>query len=59
MKGDTGKARECREQATLGPQEPAAAMYHDAAKRYLDEASELDINHLGILSFKTLMEMFS
>ena len=29
------------------------------AKRYLEEASKLDVNHLGILSFKTLMEMFS
>lgn len=140
MKGDIDKARECWEKATLGPQEPAAAMYYNDAKpdkifyqglallklgrkgeangrfyklvnygknhlfdkvvmdyfavslpdlqiwegdldeanevhckymlalgyyglgdmkhaqRYLDEASELDANHLGIFSFKTFME---
>ena len=27
------------------------------AKRYLDEASELDVNHLGILSFNTFIEL--
>lgn len=26
------------------------------AKRYLQEAANLDVNHLGILSFKTFME---
>ncbi len=31
-KGDLEKARECWEQATLGPQEPAAAMYYNDAK---------------------------
>ena len=140
-KGDAEKAKECWEEATKGPQEPAAAMYYNDAKpdkifyqglalqklgrvgeangrfyklvnygknhlfedvvmdyfavslpdlqiwegnlnlsnqihckymlalgfcglgdkrhaeRYLAEASELDKNHLGILSMKTLMEM--
>ena len=140
-KGMTDKAKECWEEATKGPQEPAAAMYYNDAKpdkifyqglalqklgrmgeangrfyklvnygknhlfedvvmdyfavslpdlqiwegnlnlsnqihckymlalgfyglgdkhhaeRYLAEASELDKNHLGILSMKTLMEM--
>ena len=32
MQGDTEKARECWEQATVGPQEPAAAMYYNDAK---------------------------
>ena len=32
MKGDIDKARECWEKATLGPQEPAAAMYYNDAK---------------------------
>ena len=27
------------------------------AKRYLDEASRLDKNHLGILSFKSMIEL--
>lgn len=31
-KGDEEKARECFEQATLGPTEPAAAMYYNDAK---------------------------
>lgn len=140
-KGMTGKAKECWEEATKGPQEPAAAMYYNDAKpdkifyqglallklgrvgeahgrfyklvnygknhlfeqvvmdyfavslpdlqiwegdlnlanqihckymlalgfyglgdkrhaeRYLAEVSELDKNHLGILSFQTLMEL--
>ena len=30
--GDAGKARECYEQATLGPTEPAAALYYNDAK---------------------------
>lgn len=30
--GDTARARECWEKATLGPQEPAAAMYYNDAK---------------------------
>lgn len=143
MKGDNDKARECWEKATLGPQEPVAAMYYNDAKpdkifyqgmallklgrkdeangrfyklvnygknhlfdkvvmdyfavslpdlqiwegdldeanevhckymlalgyyglgdikhaqRYLTEASELDVNHLSIFSFKIFMEMFS
>ncbi len=32
MKGDVEKARQCWEQATRGPQEPAAAMYYNDAK---------------------------
>ena len=140
-KGDAEKAKECWEEATKGPQEPAAAMYYNDAKpdkifyqglsllklgrvgeahgrfyklvnygknhlfedvvmdyfavslpdlqiwegdlnlsnqihckymlalgyyglddkrhaeRYLREASELDKNHLGILSFRTLMDL--
>ncbi len=32
MQGNTEKARECWEQATVGPQEPAAAMYYNDAK---------------------------
>ena len=31
-KGETAKARDCWEQATKGPQEPAAAMYYNDAK---------------------------
>ncbi|MGI6232047.1 MAG: DUF5107 domain-containing protein [Prevotella sp.] len=31
-KGDVEKARQCWEKATLGPQEPAAAMYYNDAK---------------------------
>ncbi|CCY65779.1 tetratricopeptide TPR_1 repeat-containing protein [Prevotella sp. CAG:1124] len=30
--GDTDKARQCWEQATLGPTEPAAALYYNDAK---------------------------
>ncbi len=32
MKGDAEKARQCWEEATKGPQEPAAAMYYNDAK---------------------------
>mgnify|MGYP002623553756 CR=1 FL=1 len=32
MKGDTERAHECWEEATKGPQEPAAAMYYNDAK---------------------------
>ena len=32
MKGDMDKAKECWKAATLGPQEPAAAMYYNDAK---------------------------
>ena len=32
MQGDTEKARDCWEKATIGPQEPAAAMYYNDAK---------------------------
>ncbi len=32
MQGNTAKARDCWEKATMGPQEPAAAMYYNDAK---------------------------